>query len=89
MSAAYEILATGCLAADPGPPKKPPHPPEAVANSPTSVRLQWRPPPLDLEALDPPIEGYWVAWRGGGAKALGWKEQTYVTEGSATVERTG
>lgn len=85
LSAAYEVLATGCTAADPGPPQKPPYPPTAAAHSPTSVRLSWAPPPLDLAALEPPRDGFWVSWRGGGAKALGWKEQTYVTESNATV----
>ena len=86
MSPAYEILASGCLAADPSPPKKPPYAPEAIAHSPTSVLLRWLPPPLDLEALEPPREGFWVSWRGGGAKSLGWKEQAYVTESNATVK---
>jgi len=86
MSPAYEILASGCLAADPAPPKKPPYAPEATAHSPTSVLLRWLPPPLDLEALEPPREGFWVSWRGGGAKSLGWKEQAYVTESNATVK---
>jgi len=36
MSPSYEILATGCLAADPGPPKKPQRPPLAEADSATS-----------------------------------------------------
>lgn len=49
------------------------------------MRLKWVPPPLDLEALDPPIEGYWLAWRGGGHRNLAWKQTTFVSEGAATV----
>jgi hypothetical protein len=47
-------------------------------DSSTSVRLKWKPPVLDLEALDPPIEGYLLAWRPGGHRNLGFKEQVMM-----------
>jgi len=84
-SKTYDILANGSLPLDPGPPKKPGHPPLAKVSSSTSVRLRWKAPQLDFAALDPPIEGYLVGWRAGGHRNLGFKEQTYVAEGDAIV----
>ena len=60
MSKTYEILATGCLPTDPGPPKKPSFVPNLSVDSCTSVRVRWKAPQLDLAAFDPPIEGYWI-----------------------------
>ena len=85
MSRTYEIMATGERPKDPGPPKKPALVPSLELDSRSSVRVRWKAPQLDLAAFDPPIEGYWVAWRPGGNRNLGWKEKKFVTEDAATV----
>jgi len=84
-SASYEILATGATPKDPGPPQMPTMAPLTEEDSCSAVRLRWKPPALDLAAFDPPIEGYWIAWRPGGNRNLGWKETKYVSEDAATV----
>ncbi|CAM9406546.1 unnamed protein product, partial [Phaeothamnion confervicola] len=80
-SATAEAFLTGRVPHDPGPPAAC-DAPFAEPASCTSVQIRWAPPPYRREVpSDNVCAGYWVAWRPGGNKPLGFSERRFTVDG--------
>ena len=75
-SGAYTVLRTGRMPLQPQAPRQP-QPPVGVPYCRGSCTLKWKPPHITKE--DPLILQYKLAWRPGGSRTLGFRQQIVVS----------
>lgn len=98
----YALVTQGTVRFVPRPPQPPSEPPscapdqvgitamvrDARAISYSGVHLSWKPARVDYSRLDPPVETYYIQYRAGGSRILGWSEPIAVREIDAKRFRT-